>query len=341
MKRPVSSSTWCVPRRDGLFVALVMLLALMPLPAAGQGVKADSASDDRSVTLLSGSGLSTSAHLAEDLRSKLSSEGELRLLPIVGDGDVGNINDIAARDIIDLTFVQLDVLNYFVSAGLVPDLDSKINYVVRGHNAEFHLLVRAGLSEIDDLNGMTVNVGPRLDGTYFTATQIFSHFNLDIVTTTFPHAEAYSRLLSGEIDAIAVVDGKPSRYLRHASLDEGVRLIGIPSDDLAQEYVVGELDSADYPQLLARGDQLTTVAVPIVLVAYNWSEGTSSRDNLNDFIERFIAALPALRSDERAFHKKWQEFDAWTSFPSELDRDSHVLKELDPRNRNKAQADAN
>ena len=195
MKRLFPSFRWSLPRRDGIFLALAILPFLGPSLAVGQEAKIDRPDDTRMVTLLAGNGLSTSAHLAEDLRATLALSDEFRLMPIIGDGDFGNLNDILTLDGIDLAFVQLDVLRFFVSGGIFADLDTKLKYVLRGHNAEFHLLAKSGASKVSDLDGKIVNIGPRLDGTYFTATEFFSRHDVEIVEANYPHSEAYSKLM--------------------------------------------------------------------------------------------------------------------------------------------------
>jgi len=316
--------------RQSFFIVVIMVALIGPSTAFAQDSKIDSVPNGNLVRILTGSVLSSSAHLADELRSLSLLKDDIRVSPVIGDGDIANLSDIVTEDSIDLTIVQLDVLNYFLSADIVPDLAEKLKYITSGHMAEFHLLAKNELLDIEQLEGKRVNIGPRAQGTYFSASELFVELDVEIEPTSFPHLKAYSELTAGTIDAMVLVDGKPSKFLQLASLDDGVRLISIPRSNLSDDYLEGMLGSDDYPQLLAGGDSIRTVAVPMVLLAYNWPEGSDARNRLNKFISFFVANLPSLRSHEQAFHPKWREFDIWNSLPSTLRRDRFVIDRVNP-----------
>jgi hypothetical protein len=65
------------------------------------------------------------------------------------------------------------------------------------------------------------------------------------------------------------------------------------------------LTSKDYPNLIAEGDSVDTIAVPAVLAAYNWSPDTERSRRLALFVDAFFTKFPALQNPP--FHPKWKE----------------------------------
>ncbi|MEZ5930417.1 MAG: TAXI family TRAP transporter solute-binding subunit [Alphaproteobacteria bacterium] len=316
-----------------LGTGLAASLTVPLMPASGQESKTYAETPKDIVHLLTGTGHSTSAYLADDMRMVLSSNADFQLLPSITDGDLANIEDILALDFVDLIFSHINVLEYFFETGLEPKIKQKLSYLTKMHNEEFHLLARADISNFSMLNGKKVNIGQNVDVTYITATEIFHQNGVDVIATTSPHLMAYSLLKAGEIDAMAIVDGSPSDLLRLASLDDGVRLLDVPAEGLSKTYVPSRLDNKDYPKLLAPGDSIATVAVPTVLMAYAWPDGSEKRGALDRFIDAFLEALPTLRSRERAFHVKWQEVDLWAPLLGGWQRDPYLIERLNPMKR--------
>lgn len=315
-----------------VLVFILSLIMLLPAALAEEKKRSDLVLP-LALTVLAGPGLSTSAHLADDLRSALSEWRDFRIFPSIGNGDIANVDDILSRDFVDLAFVQIDTLDYLMNVGVDEGIREKINYIMVAYKAELHLLAKSDIVDLEMLEGKKVNFGPNLEGTYLTATELFANRQIDVTAMTMPHQEAYAMLKSGDIDAMAIVDGKPSKLLEFASLDDGVRLMPVPGTDLTTGYATSTISSQDYPDLLASGDEIETIGVPTVLIAYNWPDDSSRRQALNQFIEALLAQLPALRSHDRGFHPKWRESDIWRRLPDPWQRDPNVLRLLNPMKR--------
>src|SRR5262249_54597066 len=65
------------------------------------------------------------------------------------------------------------------------------------------------------------------------------------------------------------------------------------------------MTSNDYPNLLAEGETVDTIAVPAVLAAYNWSSDTERSRRLALFVDAFFTKFPTLQNPP--FHPKWKE----------------------------------
>ena len=83
------------------------------------------------------------------------------------------------------------------------------------------------------------------------------------------------KLKKGELDAVIVVGGKP--YMSVTTFNNDGRFHLAPVDyskPLQSDYLPATLTSKDYPNLIAEGETVDTIAVPAVLAAYNWAPNT-------------------------------------------------------------------
>ena len=54
------------------------------------------------------------------------------------------------------------------------------------------------------------------------------------------------------------------------------------------------MTAKDYPNLIAEGEQVDTIAVPAVLAAYNWAPNTERYRKLALFVDTFFTKFPDL-----------------------------------------------
>jgi hypothetical protein len=79
------------------------------------------------------------------------------------------------------------------------------------------------------------------------------------------------------------------------------------------------LSAKDYPNLIADGEKVDTIAVPAVLAAYNWAPNTDRYRKLSQFVDAFFTKFPAFQKPP--FHPKWTEVSLsapladWNRFP--------------------------
>jgi branched-chain amino acid transport system substrate-binding protein len=76
------------------------------------------------------------------------------------------------------------------------------------------------------------------------------------------------------IDAVIAVEGKRVDAVAQIA-DPALHLLPINYDETLQaNYLPAQLTSDDYPNLIAKGEQVDTIAATSVLAVYNWSPGT-------------------------------------------------------------------
>jgi hypothetical protein len=79
----------------------------------------------------------------------------------------------------------------------------------------------------------------------------------------------------------------------------------LPTKALQDDFLPAVLTHEDYPDLIAKGEKIDTVAVSCVLIAYNWDKGTDRYQRISRFIEAFFPRIADFQKPPR--HPKWKE----------------------------------
>ena len=281
------------------------------------------------VTMMTGAFGGTYEQFGADLASVLDDGDNLRLLPIVGRGSVQGVADILFLKGVDLGIVRADTLDYIEKKGYASNIKKQFNFIAKLYNEEMHVVAAQSIRSLADLDGKTVAVGSANGGTFVTAITIFDRINIKPHLLYIEQRVALEKLKKGEIDAVIAVDGKP---LSEIAQIDGANLHLVPVDYVKQlqaDYLPTRLTAEDYPNLIAPGQSVDTVAVAAVLAAYNWAPGSDRYRRLSLFVYKFFAKVKALQRPP--FHPKWREvalsapLAGWTRFgPAEewLDRNS-------------------
>lgn len=258
------------------------------------------------VGIISGGIDGTYIRIATDLASVLDSGDDLRVLPIMGKGSVQNIDDILYLKGIDIGIVQSDVFAFVKKANKHPTIDSRIHYITKLYNEEFHLLANKSVESIADLAGKQVNFGVEGSGTYMTASIVFETLGIDAEPVSYDQALALEKVKTGEIAALVYVAGKPTQLFKNVALEDPVHILPVPlTDEILQTYYPSRLSHDDYPQLIPAGAHRKTLAVGAVMAVYNWPQGHVRQRKVTNFIEAFFARFGEFQKPPR--HRKWQE----------------------------------
>ncbi|MGI9491430.1 MAG: TAXI family TRAP transporter solute-binding subunit [Geminicoccaceae bacterium] len=266
------------------------------------------------VGVLSARSDSTFTRLADDMGIVLDDDN-LRVLTTLGGGSLQNVEDLLVLRGIDVAFTQADTLSFYDNVDVFPGLKNLISYIAKVHDEEFHLLTTVEINNIDDLAGKRVNFGKEGTGTFLTSSIVFDKLGLTVEATTYPHSEAFELLKSGEIAAMAKVDGKPVGLLQKASLDDRVHLIEVPYERLSDTYNSATLSHQDYPELFAPNDYVDTVSVPSLLAVYNWPTDHPRGIKVNRFIEALFERFGEFTNPAKGFDDKWQQINLGDEVP--------------------------
>jgi hypothetical protein len=126
---------------------------------------------------------------------------------------------------------------------------------------------------------------------------------------------------TGEIAATILIAGKPTGAFAKFKLEPGMTLLPVPyTEVLEQDYFPAKLTSEDYPNLVAKGSSVDTVAIGAVLASYNWARDTDRYRRVAQFIDAFFSKFGEFQKPAR--HSKWREANllsnlrGWKRFPA-------------------------
>lgn len=267
------------------------------------------------VGIMTGRVAGTSIQLGSDLAILLDDGYVLRVLPIVGKGDVRSFEDLLLLKGVDIAIVQADVLDFYQRSQVFPgiDLSERVQYITRMADEEVHVLSRDTIASVDDLAGRKVNFGPSRSGTFMTASVVFDALGVEVETTSEDQQVALDQLKRGEIDAMVIVSGAPTGEIKEQGAESGLHLLPVDPVRVGGSYLAAELSDQDYPTMIAAGSSVPTVSVPSVMAVYNWNDGHPRRQKVTKFVELFFANFAALQ--EEPFHKKWRKVDLGAEVP--------------------------
>jgi TRAP transporter TAXI family solute receptor len=274
-------NVWTIPDRDKVNAGTVTIITA---PAGG-------------ATSIFGSDM---ARVLDD------DQNQLRILPILGKGPVRNVVDILYLKAVDMGAVAAEVPEFYRLQYGIPDIASRLRYIAKLYNNEVHVVARSNVRSIFDLEGKRISA--QTDVGYYSAKVIFSRLGLN---ATFDYriddAAAIQKIVDGSADAYITSTGKVFSLLRNIkNEDRGLHLVTIPYDKRLQDtYLPTQLTADDYPNLLAPGESVDTVATSVLLAAFNWPEKTERYNRVAKFVDAFFSHIDEFYKPPR--HPKWKE----------------------------------
>ena len=283
----------------------------------GTGVYRNEQPNGNTIAIMTG-GLSsddTDLQLASDLALVLNDSDSLRILPVVGIGGSQTIRDVRNLKGIDIGLTQVSILNNFRRSNQESGLfDDKIVYVAKLYNAEVHLLARADITSIEQLQGQKVNIDQVGSGTNYSMRDIFKNLNLKVEEVSVPQAEAIERMKHGEIAATVLIAGKPTRAMSTLNLADGLHLLSVPfRRAFFEDYLPTTFTHDDYPNMIPQGQSIATIADGMVLIAYNWPKNTDRYRRVQAFVGAFFPRVAEFQKPPH--HPKWHEVNLRTVLP--------------------------
>ena len=251
---------------------------------------------------------------ADDMAAVLNETPGLRVLPILGRGSLGNIEDLLYLRGVDIALTRGDVLDFYRTFKIESNIDSKLGYIAALGLEEAHLLARQEIRTVDDLAGKKVNFGWNGSGSFLSASIIFDNLGIEVDAGVDLHKVAMVKLLNGEIDAMFWMGGSPIDSFERLTGDKGLHLLSIPKSRItASTYGPATLESDIYPNLIQPGQSVETVEVSTVMAAYKWPEGHPRKQAVELFAKSLFENIETLHQDP--YHPKWKSMDIGDDVP--------------------------
>ena len=261
----------------------------------------------------------TFVRYAADLGKALDDGDNLRVLPIVTYGAVGNVTDLIYLKGVDFAITYADVLDHFKNVEKIPGIERRINYVIPMFQGEVHLFVRPEIRTIQDLAGKKVGFNTVGSAANYTGDIVFKRLGIQVEQVFQNNALAIEAMRRGELAGIVHVVGKPNDLFSKLKPEPGFHFLTVEyGDKFADYYVPAELTSADYPNLIPPGQSVQTISVSGLLAVYNWKSDTDRYRRCVRFIEYLFNRFDKLR--EPPYQPGWRQINlagtipGWTRF---------------------------
>lgn len=238
-------------------------------------------------------------------------------------GSIDNVQRIRSTENAALGIVQSDVLGFINKGSDDPELKQFVTHlrlIFPFYNEEVHLYASKKIKQFSDLDGKRVAIGTENSGNFVTSMNLFHIMDItpsEYVTDLNP-MDAAAAVVSGEVDAMIYVAGKPVALftdLEKLKSDpdlaphfEQTHFVPLDHEKILEEYVVSNISASDYAWI---ENETPTVAVKAVLIGYDFSRGMTPYykmrcDQLGRLSRAIRENLDELKSNG---HNKWNEVD--------------------------------
>ncbi len=273
------------------------------------------------VTIVSGNPNGGYLGIAYDIAAVTDDGDNLRVLPIVGKGAAQNVRDILFLRGIDMGLVNTVTLSHFKDdPQLGPHVTRNMVYITRLFEDELHILVRPEIKSLKDLEGKPVNFSDKGSGAQLAAQRMFAAHEMKVTEVNMGQGDAIERMKRGEVYATICTCLKPLRPYATVPKELGFRLLPVAYEGhFLEDYLPAEFTHADYPNLIPEGEKVEGVAVPTLLMAFNWTGDHGRYQRLAKFVDAFFTKFPEIQKPPR--HPRWKNvnlaatIDGWTRFP--------------------------
>ena len=271
--------------------------------------------------------------LAEQIAKVVDDGDNLRVIPMLTRGSIGNVEDLLYLRNVDVALTKSESLDAFQEARQI-NLRNRVRYITRLYDSELHILARPEITRVEDLKGKKINIGLPGNASDTTVPIVMKALGINVEILRLDYPVGLEMMRKGEVAATMRVVGKPGDTFAKAPTDAGFHFVSIPAPQYAQhfaeKYVMGKLTNKDYPKLIAQGETITTIAVPELLAVYNWPRGTDRYQRIEKFTVSFFKNFNKLR--EGPFHEKWKDVNLAATVPGWIRSEvaERMLKEIGP-----------
>jgi hypothetical protein len=247
------------------------------------------------------------------------------VLPIVTRGPVENLNALLNLRGVDLAIVNSDALEEYKAQ--VPDIQKRIVYILNLFPSELHIFVRPEIQNLQDLAGKKVNFNTLGTAAAYTGPLIFSRLGINVEKTFIPHQIALEQMRQGEFAAVVFITSKPVDAFVRGHWDPGFKFLPVAYDGKFDDYYLpSALVPSDYPNLIKQGERISTIAVPTVLLSYNWPANSNRYERVARFVDNLFSRIDKLQTP--GFDPKWKSVNLAATVPG-IQRSPSVQAWLD------------
>jgi TRAP-type uncharacterized transport system substrate-binding protein len=250
--------------------------------------------------------------LAAEMARVVDDGDNLHVLPIVTRGPTENVNSLLYLRGIDLAIINSDSLEEYRVQ--FPEIRQHVTYLLSLFPSELHIFVRPEIQSLQDLAGKKVNFNTLGTAAAYSGPLIFSRLGINIEKTFIPHQVALQQMRKGEMAAVVFITSKPVDAFLRGQWEPGFKFLPVTYDSKFEDYYLpAALEVADYPALIKPGERISTIAVPTVLVSYNWPVGSDRYRRVARFTDYLFTRLDKLQVP--GFDPNWKTINLGATVP--------------------------
>ena len=268
--------------------------------------------------------------LAAEMARVVDDGPNLHVLPIVTRGPVENMNSLLYLRGVDMAIINSDALEEYKIQ--VPEIQRRVVYLLNLFPSELHIFVRPEIESLQDLAGKKVNFNTQGTAAAYSGPLIFSRLGVDVEKTFIPHQVALEQMRKGEMAAVVFITSKPVDAFFRGRWEPGFKFLPVNYESKFEDYYLpSALEASEYPNLIKQGERVSTIAVPTVLVAFNWPAQSNRYQRVARFVDYLFSRIDRLQAP--GFDPKWKSINLAATVPglarcpaaqAWLDRQSHA-----------------
>ena len=265
--------------------------------------------------------------LAAEIARVVDDGPNMLVLPIVTRGATENLNALLYLRGVDMAIINSDALEEYKVQ--MPKIQQRIVYLLNLFPSELHIFVRPEIRSLADLAGKKVNFNTQGTAAAYSGPLIFSRLGVDVEKTFIPHQVALEQMRKGEMAAVVFITSKPVDAFLRGRWEPGFKFLPVTYESKFEDYYLpAALEASEYPNLIKQGEHVSTIAVPTVLVAFNWPAQSNRYQRVARFVDYLFSRIDRLQVP--SFDPKWNSINLAATVPG-LARCASAQEWLDRR----------
>lgn len=250
--------------------------------------------------------------LAAEMARVADDGANMQVLPIVTRGPVENLNALLYLKGVDLAIINSDAMDEYKIQS--AEITKRVTYLLNLFPSELHIFVRPEIQSLQDLAGKKVNFNTLGTAAAFSGPLIFSRLGVNIEKTFIPHPVALQQLRKGEMAAVVFITSKPVDAFLKGQWEPGFKFLPLPYEAKFEDYYLpATLEASEYPNLIKAGERISTIAVPTVLVSYNWQANSNRYQRVARFTDLLFSRIETLQGP--GFAAQWKSINLGATVP--------------------------
>jgi len=257
----------------------------------------------------------TNIRFAAEMAKVLDDRPNLRVLPMVTYGALGNVEDLLYLKGVDRRYHVGRRARGILRNGTLANIKNRIRYICSFYINEVHVYVRPEIKTLEDLAGKKVSFNTVGSAANLTGGIVFDRLHLNVEKVFINNSVALEKMRAGEIAGVVHVTGKPTDLFAKFKPEPGDSTSWrVPySRSLQDYYVPTELTAKDYPNLIQPGESVETIGGAASLAVYNWPPETERYRRVARFVDYLFKRFDQFK--QPPFHPKWNEINLGSSLP--------------------------